>query len=103
VWAATDKLEGTVLHARSYYQGQQAEPPSAAELVAVVVAVSRLVQAEFGAVEGRGECSLRCDAAAVFARASGDCNGGASQVLWTLFGSSIFRMHAKYGVAVSCS
>jgi hypothetical protein len=66
VWAATDKLEGIVLHARGYYQGQQAEPPSAAELIAVVVAVSRLVQAEFGAVEGRGECSLRCAAGTVY-------------------------------------
>jgi hypothetical protein len=59
VWAATDKLEGIVLHARAYYQGQQAEPPAAAELIALVVAVSRLVQAEFGAVQGRGECNLR--------------------------------------------
>lgn len=58
-WEVTEQLEGIVLHARAYYQRQCPEPPPAAELARVVVAVSRLVQAEFGAAQGCGECNLR--------------------------------------------
>jgi hypothetical protein len=40
-------------------QPPQLQPPSAADLSALVVGVSRLVQMEYGALHGQGECHLR--------------------------------------------
>lgn len=43
----------------SQLQLPQLQPPSAADLSALVVGVSRLVQMEYGALHGQGECQLR--------------------------------------------
>jgi hypothetical protein len=43
----------------SQQQQQQVAAPSAADLLAVVVGVSRLVQVAHGALHGNGECNLR--------------------------------------------
>lgn len=78
MYAATADMHATISRLREYYaqtptqqrhwrqqqpQPQQGphiqQPPSAAELCGLVVGVSRLVQMEFGAQHGLGECHLR--------------------------------------------
>lgn len=52
----------TATHSRTHHhtsQQQQVAAPSAADLSAVVVGVSRLVQVAHGALHGNGECNLR--------------------------------------------
>jgi hypothetical protein len=70
MYTATEQMHNTVCGMRAYYAQQQHEqqrrqqqqrlqPPSAADLSGVIVAVSRLVQMQYGALHGQGECSLR--------------------------------------------
>lgn len=52
-------MSGALVHQAQAPQMLCCPQPSPADLSAIVVAVSRLVQAEYGAVHGWGECQLR--------------------------------------------
>lgn len=78
IYTATVAMHTSITALRSYYNQQQqqqptargaaatgamgsgvASPPSVCDLCALVVGVSRLVQMEYGALHGQGECHLR--------------------------------------------
>lgn len=84
-------------------QQQQVAAPSAADLSAVVVGVSRLVQVAHGALHGNGECDLRDH---VSPRAQWEHNRGCAFVKGLphhdLY-STYFALHTDLAISKRCS
>lgn len=114
MYTATEQMHSTVSGMRAYYSQHQQQqqpqrwgpsihqqqqqqllqpPPTAADLSCVVVAVSRLVQKEYGALHGQGECSLRDQVS--------ELNDGWGYAAW--FERLLVHWHLYSPVQLSCA